>query len=120
MKNHQKIFSSIELPTKLWLKLNRCVLGFGKVDGFIRVYNRTRHLVLFSSEKYDVNYNGIRYLVGVKSGIKYVFSHNYARINFNSYYSLNLKKTLTFHNDIINIKSVLNKDQNNYYYNMFL
>ena len=31
-----------------------------------------------------------------------------------------LKKILTFHNVIILIKSVVNKDKNNYYYNIFL
>ena len=36
-----------------------------------------------------------------------------------SYDSLPLEKTLTFH-VIIFIKSVFNKDKNNYYYNIFL
>ena len=49
-------------------------------DAFIRVYDRTRYLVLFGSEKYDSIYNRIRYLIGVKSGIKYVISYNFARI----------------------------------------
>ena len=34
--------------------------------------------------------------------------------------SLPLEKTGTFHNAIILIKSVFNKDKNNYYYNIFL
>ena len=45
---------------------------FDKIDGFIRVYRRTRYLVLFGAEKYDFIYNRIRYLAGVKSGITYV------------------------------------------------
>ena len=49
-------------------------------DAFIRVYDRTRYLVLFGSEKYDSIYNRIRYLIGVKSGTKYVISYNFARI----------------------------------------
>ena len=28
-------------------------IRFNKIDGFIRVYNGTRYLVLFGSEKYD-------------------------------------------------------------------
>ena len=39
-----------------------------KIDGFIRVYDGTRYLVLFGSEKHDFIYNRIRYLISVKSG----------------------------------------------------
>ena len=38
-------------------------IRFDKIDGFIRVYGRTRYLVLFGSEKYDSIYNWIRYLI---------------------------------------------------------
>ena len=62
----------------------------------------------------------IRYLIGVKCGIKYVFCHNYESIKVDSYGSLPLEETLTFHNVVTHIKSVLNKDQNHYYYNTFL
>ena len=50
----------------------------------------------------------------------YDFSHNYARIKTDSYDSLSLEKTLTLHNVIILIKSVFNKNQNHYHYNIFL
>ena len=33
---------------------------FNNVEGFIRVYDETRYLVLFGPEKYDVIYNRIR------------------------------------------------------------
>ena len=46
------------------------------------------------------------------------FSHNYAKIKINSYDSFPLEKTLTLHNVIILINSVLNKDKNHYYYNI--
>ena len=67
-------------------------IRFNKRDGFIKVYNITTYLVLFGAEKYDSIYNRIRYLIGAKSGITYVFSHNYARIKVSSYDSLTLKK----------------------------
>ena len=54
---------------------------FDKIDGFIRVYRRTRYLVLFGAEKYDFIYNRIRYLAGVKSGITYVIAYNYPKTN---------------------------------------
>ena len=64
--------------------------SFDKIDGFIRVYNETRCLVLFGPEKHDTIYNAIKYIVCQKSGITYVVSHNYARINIGSYDSLSL------------------------------
>ena len=65
----------------------------------------------------DSIYIRIRYLIGVKNGITNMISHNYAKIKLDSYDSLPLEKTITFHDVIILIKSVFN---NNYYYNLFL
>ena len=67
-----------------------------------------------------ISYNSIRYLIGVKISITYVISHNYAKIKVDSYDSLPLEKTLTFHNVIIFTKSIFNNDKNNYSYNIFL
>ena len=53
---------------------------FDKIDGFIRVYDGTRYLALSRGEKCDFIYNRIRYLIGVKSGINYLISHDYVRI----------------------------------------
>ena len=36
---------------------------FHKIDGFIRVYDGSRYLVLFALEEYDDIYNRIRYLI---------------------------------------------------------
>ena len=55
-----------------------------------------------------------------KSGITYVISHNYEKINIASYHSLLIEKTLTLHNVVILVKSVFNKDKTNYYNNIFL
>ena len=49
------------------------------------------------------------------------FSHYYVKIIVvDSYDSFPIEKESTLHNIIILIKSVLNKDQNYYYYNIFL
>ena len=108
------------IPYKSLIYSNPLRIRFDKRDGFISDYDGTRYLVLSGSEKYDFIYNKIRYLISVKSGIKYVISHNYAKIKVDSYDSLPLEKTMAFHNAMILIKSVWNKDQNYYYYNMFL
>ena len=52
--------------------------------------------------------------------VSYVSSLNYTKMKVDSYDSLPLEKILTLHNVIILIKSVLNKYQNQYYYNIFL
>ena len=57
----------------------------------------------------------MRYLISLKSGITCIISHNYATIKVDSYDSLPLEKEVTLHNVIIIVKSVWNKDKNNYY-----
>ena len=63
---------------------------------------------------------GLDILLVKKNGLTYIFSHKNPKIKVNSYDSLPLEETLTFHNVIIFIKSVFNKDQNQYYCNIFL
>ena len=92
---------------------------FDKIDEFSRVFNATKFLVLFGPKRYDAIYNKIRYLIGVKSDTTYDLSHYYAKIKVDSYDSLPVEKTLTLHNVIMHINSVLNKDQN-HYDNIFL
>ena len=92
-------------------------IRFDKIDGFIRCYDATRYLTLFGSEKHAI-YDRIRYLLSLKSGIVYIFSHYFP--NINSYDSLRTEKILTLHNVIILIKSVLNKDKNHYDCKIFL
>ena len=54
-----------------------------------------------------------------KSGITDSINHNFGKTIIDSYNSLSIEKILTFHNFIILIKSVVNKNKNNYYYNIF-
>ena len=90
-------------------------IRFNKIDGCIRIYDRTRYLTLFGSENYDAIYNRIRYLISLKGSITYIFSHYFAKVKVDSFDSLPIEKRLTLHNVIILIQSVLNKDKNHYY-----
>ena len=54
-------------------------IRFDKIDGFIRIYDGTRYLKLFASEKYDAIYDRIRYLLSLRSGITYIFSHYFQK-----------------------------------------
>ena len=78
----------------------------------MRIYDGTRYVTLFGTKKYDAIYDRIRYLISPKSSITYIFSHYFAKIKGDSYNYLPIEKTLTLHNVIILIKSVLNKDKN--------
>ena len=63
---------------------------------------------------------GLIILKEKKIGVTFSINHNFARIRIDSYNSLPIEKILTFHNVIILIKSVISKNKNSYYYNIFL
>ena len=48
-----------------------------------------------------------------------MYVNNYAKIKVDSYDSFSLERKMTFHDAVVLIKSVFNKDKNNYYYNIF-
>ena len=91
---------------------------FNQINGFTRICDGTRHLVLIGPEKYDAIYNRIRYL-SLKGGITDVISHYYVKIKVDYYDSLLIEKTVTLNNAKIFINSVLNKYQNHHYYYIY-
>ena len=96
-------------------------IRFNKIDGFIRVLGGVfRYLVLFDHGLFNKIWDAIKYLISKKSGITDSINHNFGKIRIDSYNSLAIEKILTFHNVIILIKSVANKNKNEYYYNIFL
>ena len=68
-------------------------ISFAKIDGFIIIYDGNRCLTLFGSEIFGAN--RIKYLIGLKGGIMYVFSLCYPKIKAGSNDSLTLEKILT-------------------------
>ena len=94
-------------------------IRFDKIYEIIRIYDGTRYSTLFGTKKYHAIYGRIRYLIGLKSSITYIFSHYFAKIKVDYYDSLLREKALTLH-IILCIKSFLNKDTNYYYYKIFL
>ena len=88
-----KIFWFITFHRKLKKPLR---IRLDKADVFIRNHDGTRYLVLFGSEKYDAIYNAIRYFKSEKRGIRYLISHNYARIKIDLYNLLPLDKNTDF------------------------
>ena len=57
------------------MEQNHYTLYSIKIDGFIRISDGTRYLTLIGSEKYDIIYYRIRYLVSLKSSVTYIFSY---------------------------------------------
>ena len=93
-------------PLRIWFK---------EIDGFIKTYDVIRYLVIFASERYNVIYDRINYLITKKIGITYNVNHNFERIRIGLYHFFPVEKTLAFHNVITLIKSVVNEHKNDYY-----
>ena len=53
-----------------------------RIDGLLKIYDGTRYLVLFGSERYDAIYNKIRCLIREKNSITYSISHNFQELIF--------------------------------------
>ena len=115
-KSHKNILI-YDISYKTSIGSKPLCIRFDKIDWFIRIFDGTKYLLLLSTEKYDTIYNRIRYLTSLKSGITYIFSHHFAKIKVDF---LPIEKMFTLYNIIILIKSVLSKDQNHYYYKIFL
>ena len=98
-------------------------IRFEKIDGFIKIYDGTKYLILSGperSERYDEIYDSIKYIISEKSDITYSISHNFTKMKVDSSDPFLLEKTMTFHDVIMLIKSVFNTDKNSYFYNIFL
>ena len=95
-------------------------IRFDKVDGFIKILAGIRYLVIFDCGWFDKICDRIKYLINEKSGITDSINHNFREIRIDLCNSFPTEKILTFHNVIILIKSVVNKNKNEYYYNIFL
>ena len=93
---------------------------FDKIDRFIRVRgSEFEHLVFFDNGLFDKICDKIKYLITEKSDIADSINHNFGETKLIHITIYQLKKILAFHNVIIFIKSVVNKNKNNYYYNIF-
>ena len=69
-KSYGKIYN---ISYKNLIAVKPLRIRFDETDGFIRVYDGTRYLVLFGSKKYDSIYNRIINLLGVKDVLHVYF-----------------------------------------------
>ena len=75
-------------------------------------------MVIVGLMKFVIGWNIIQ--KSLKSFITDSINHYFVTIRIDSYNSLPIEKILTFHNFTILVKSVVNKNENHYYYNIFL
>ena len=127
---NNKYYSQVFLDESLHktsTSLKPLLIKFDKIDGFMKAHGgELRYFVLsdyglfdkiYDKIKYLINfYDKIKYLINKKSAVTDSINHNFGKIKIDSYNSLPIEKILTFHNVIIPIKSVGNKNKNNYYY----
>ena len=95
-----------EKPLRIW---------FDKTDGFIKIYDGIRCLVLFNHGWYDQIYGRNRYIVREKVVLKITLI-----IILQESESIHIILYQFFHNAITLIKLVVNMNKNDYYYNIFL
>ena len=82
---------------------NFCELDLIKRNGFFRIYDENKYLVLFGPENYDAIYNRIRCFMIIK-GCTDAFAHYCAKIKVYSDNAFPIEKRLTLHNVITLIK----------------
>ena len=70
--------------------------GYDEIDGFIKIQDRIRYLILFGYGWFEEICDKIKYLISERSGITNSINHNFARIRIDSYNSLLIDKILTF------------------------
>ena len=71
-------------------------IRFNKIDGFIKIYDGIRYLVLFDHGWCDEICDRIKYLRSEKSGITDSINHNFRRIRIDSYDYLPKEKNIDF------------------------
>ena len=64
-----------DISYKTFISAKRLRIRF-EIDGFIKMYDGIKYLVLFAFERYNEIYDRIRYLITQESGITDIISHN--------------------------------------------
>ena len=103
----EKIYKNIliyEISYKTFMVSKPLRIWFDEIDGFIKIYDGIRYLVILGHSWLDEICDRIKYLISKKSGITDSINYNLARIRINSYNFLPIEKALTLHNVIILIK----------------
>ena len=71
-------------------------IRYNKIDGFIKICNGIRYLVLFDCGWFDIICDRNKYLTSEKNGATDSINHNFARIRIHSCNSLPTEKNIDF------------------------
>ena len=104
MKNHMTVFWFVRLHREKPLRIR-----FDNVKVFMRVYNWTRHSMLYGPGKYDAISNKNKYLIRQKSGVTCAIYYTCSRIKIDLHDSLRLEKVSTLLNVMNSLSQVLIK-----------
>ena len=67
-------------------------IRFDEIDGFIKIQDGIRQLLLFDHRWFDKTLERIKYLISKKKGITDSINRDFARIRIDSYNYLPIKK----------------------------
>ena len=104
-KNKYENILIYDISYKTFMGAKPFRIRFDDINGFITIYEEIRYLISYDYKKYNAIYDKIKYLISEKCGITDSINHNFARIRIDSYNSLPIDKTLTFH--VVILKSVI-------------
>ena len=104
-KNKHENILIYDISYKTFMVAKPFRIRFDDINGFITIYEGIRYLISYDYKKYNAIYDKIKYLISEKCGITDSINHNFARIRIDSYNSLPIDKTLTFH--VVILKSVI-------------
>ena len=97
IRTYREIFKSALVY--LWTSAKPLRIRFDKIDGFIKIYNGIRCLILFDYSYCDEICDEIQYLISEKVVLQILLSinRNISRIRTDLCDSLPIEKILTFH-----------------------
>ena len=82
-------------------------IRFDEIDGFIKIHDKIRYLILSDYGWFDKVCDNIKYLISKESGITDSINHNFARIRIDCYNSYRKYIKKYFYNVIILLSKLL-------------
>ena len=102
-----------------WVQ-NHCIFDLIKSMDLIKTHNKIRYLILFDYSYCDKICDRIKYHLSEKVALQIVLITILEKSELIHIIALPIEKILTFHNVIVVIKSVINRNKNECCYNIFL
>ena len=79
-KNKYENILIYDISFKTFMGRKSLRIRFNKINGFIKIYEGIRYLILYNYERYNAICDKMKYLLSEKSGVKDSINHNFTRI----------------------------------------